>query len=433
MKRNIGLLGILISLLVLTYFVYELGEKKDKVEKLQQKQLFRPGELGAMLSLSNVVVGLEREGEKFYTQTSRVLVDQRKLDSVFEILSSIRAMRILPEKEINDKQMSLMFPEGEKYKLSFEFEKGKLTFIFGEKLKFDQSFYLKVIWNPKVGERNVRYTVAEDVSSAKGMYNKENYHLSDRKYKRLLTILYLDADFFYETRPFFNMAPEQLKRLSFISQKQRPFGIAFDEEKTTPPPLHEVILYNHKKIKELRVQWAKMEADRVSPTSLRGEDQDAMVKVVSSWSKKRQGDTEVELLLFHSPEDSEFWLEVSGRDQTYIFKKRPDFFFYALQDLWRKSPQLPNSAEIIVKTDMSVSQKQVVDFFSEEARVVDSLRAWPEGEGKKWLSLSSSSDETLKFDVYRVQNELHLRDMKRELIYRYFKLPDWARNPKKEK
>jgi|GEM_PF-3938741 hypothetical protein len=425
MKKNLTLLGILISLLVATYYIYEVGEQQDKIQKVQEKQLFKPNELGTMLSMSNVVVELESKGKHFYTRSPRLLVDDRKLDSFFNILSGVRAMRILKEEDLSEKRQKLMFPEGDKYKLSFEFEKGKLIFVFGEKLKFDQTFYLKVTWKPRKGEGSVRTVIAEDVSAAKGMYNKESYHLSDRKYKRLLTMLYLDAEFFYETRPFYNKTEMQLKRLAYLSQKQRPFTLNFLDSMTTPPPLAHDLDVHLEKIKQARLDWARLEATRVTSAELIKPEQKHLLKVLSSWSPQNGEEEQVELTIFRSIDEKEYWLKVQGQDKTFIFEKRPDVFFMALQDFWQKTPEFPQASRVVVQRGKKIDPKKASSFFAQEARAVDSLERWPLEDGEFWVSFSDSQDDSHIFDVYRVQNELHLRDNKRGIVYRYFQIPDW--------
>lgn len=441
MKKNLILLGVLIGLLTLTYFVYEVGEHEEKIKEVQKEQLFQPEELGEIKSLKNNVVTLIKEGQHFYTQEPKLLVDQRKVEHVFEILTGVRSIRTLRENELSPEQMTKMFPKT-KYKLIFEFERGRLEFLFGNKLQFDQTFYLQLTWSPADGPKEIKTVIARDVSLEKGMYSKENHHLSDRKYNRLLTIIFLDAEFFYESRLFPELSEGFFRQVSVTSRSNRPFTLNFDSQKTTPAPFSEELAYQNEKIKNFQRELSKLEAARVAPSSLNVSSQNSSAQLVVTVKHEDSKERQIDLKVYRSSEDKDiFWVKRGDEEQTFVFEERPGVFYSHVQDFWDKTPKLNLQSDFVISfgeqgprfpilaSNLPSSGEEspiasLVEYFSKEADAIDIESAWESSESETWMQLNSQKSPDEVFHVQRVKNELHLKDETRGLIYRYFERPE---------
>lgn len=228
MKKNITLASILIVLLAITYVVHEQGAKHRLDQHLSQHKLFQPDKLGELKSFSNSVAQLKKEGDQFIAQSIQQVVDPRKLDRAFEILGPIQAKRFLDEQELEELNLELAFPH-DHYTFRFDFENGSVEYLIGEKLQFSQDFYMRVRWQELGGKVTTRYVIATDVSPSEGMYSKETYHLSDRKYVRLLSLVFLNEEHFSMT----NLLPQEpditIYKMTVENRWNRAFTLSRDE------------------------------------------------------------------------------------------------------------------------------------------------------------------------------------------------------------
>lgn len=335
MKNNIGLLIILISLLTLTYFVHERGEEKQRRAYLERHQLFNPERLGSIVSFSNVnATVLKREGT-YYVRDLGLEVDEEKMNEAFALLVPIQAKRFLEDEELEQMNLDIAFPH-EHYTLTFTFENGRVEYLIGEKLKFGQDFYLRLRWQEGDREEVTQYLIATDTSPSEGIYSQETYHLSDRKYMRLLSLVFLEEDFFVSTRLIPDLKNTQVNSVSFDNRNNRAFRLALAPELgIEPTPLAGV-----------EVDWELVSAWLEDVKRLNAEKYLANYKVedlprrLALITLSLQNGEDVELKLYRDPHDPlKYVVQSSHRKGLYrLQESASSLFLVGHQRFWDKVP-----------------------------------------------------------------------------------------------
>jgi hypothetical protein len=235
MKNNFLLLLLLATLLTVTYIIHEQGDIKREKAFLDEHQLFNVQKLGEMTSFSNAVMKMTKTplGD-FKSLDQQLLIDPHKLDQALQILAPIQARRFLDDEELEELNLELAFPHSN-YVFEFEFEHARVTYLIGEKIQFSQDFYMKISWVEQGEKELSRFVVATDVSPADGVYMEDSFHRSDAKYARLLSLLFLDQDFFADTR-LITIPPDiNILSIAIENNQNRPFTIDFSNANTLPP------------------------------------------------------------------------------------------------------------------------------------------------------------------------------------------------------
>ena len=182
--------AVIVLLIVSIYVLDELPQRKRE----EKKQLFNPRDLGELIHIQTPAIQIKKENGLFKTKDGHP-VDPVKMDHFFSVLSSIRIKRILPSKEqLIDYRHFFPTPEN---RFIFTFEKERLVFVLGVKIKTDQSFYIELEKNG-----NTTWLIAHDPSPMEGVFLKESVSGSSRKYDRIKSLLTLDNNFFRDRHIF---------------------------------------------------------------------------------------------------------------------------------------------------------------------------------------------------------------------------------------
>ena len=190
--RNGVLLGIVIALLSFIYFYEELGAQREAEEQKNRTTLFDLKKLGKITGMELPRIKIEKRKEAYYDERSGVKLSQKKIDLFFENLSSFKIKKIIDKNPRIHSHRQEFFPD-EKRKMIFYFEKGKISFLLGNKIYFDQSFYMEV-----TNQARSYQIIAYDSAPMRGIYQASQAHRHDLKYKRFRALFDLSIGFFKE-------------------------------------------------------------------------------------------------------------------------------------------------------------------------------------------------------------------------------------------
>ena len=192
MKRN-GIL--LLALIVLGIFTYKMDEiKRLEIEKedYQRHQLIDPKMMGRLVSFKTAHASLMFTTEGIFSERNREKMDGLKVQEFFDELQSLKVEKTIEKSEIEKFGAHHFFPNDTQHYFSFTFEGGKIDFILGHKLNFDETFYMKVI--PAKGEE--RYLIVRDTAPREGFYLKEDEYRSALAYLKLKGMMERGDSFF---------------------------------------------------------------------------------------------------------------------------------------------------------------------------------------------------------------------------------------------
>lgn len=409
MKQNALYFAILCLLLGVTYYYHESGDVRREAAFLRQHQLFRPDKLGELQGFQNKVISLIKKEESFYLKEQDFLADERQFESLSRALSQIQAVRFLEKHDLEEIDLEMIFPRPDD-RLKFTFSHGEVEYLIGEKLAFDQTFYLQIRWRYQgQNEDQVQTVVAKDASPDEGIHFQETYHLSDQKYRRLLALLYLDHQVFSERRPFAHLSNQALSRISVINQRNRPYTVSFLKAVTEPPAPHENVRYSVERFSTWIEEIAALSAQRVAFFDMTQPDQAPLARLVMSTEKE-----EVEWRIYEGTNPKEVVLISSTLPQvSFIFESSPQIFFLPSSYFWIK---LPEQHDVAFLSSVPEQEAQaMMELFSREADSLEAMDRWKNEEQRTRLSYADK-----RFVVYSYESELQLWDTRDSLVYRYW-------------
>ena len=337
MKRNLLLFIVTVTLGIFTYFFQEVPQRAAFEEEKKKGVVLDPDALGELSGFELPRVGIEKQGAPFFITKSRHLVDSRKIDWFMNILSNIKIKRIISSKEWDESQRTSFFPNKTE-KMIFKFKKGKVTFLLGKKLDFDQSFYMEV----NDGKKTSR-VIAFDDGQLESVYNKEDGHRNDHRYRRFRSLFYLNEGFFRDYRIFRHWNKKKkwsLLEVTIDGKTNRKFTLNFPKGETVPrSPFF---------LKADLKKFSEMERALVSLEGIGVMDKEASFYEEEPFSKMTLNSTEgeVRLSLFYKKGDkANIFLKSSLDNLIYkIDKKQADPFLKNLQTFWDLRP-LKNDPE----------------------------------------------------------------------------------------
>jgi hypothetical protein len=362
LKKNLILFFVALSLGVFTYFFQELEDRQDYDESEKRGTLLDPQALGELKGFSLPGVKISKQGTQ-YLLLSGEIVDERKVDWFMSILSGIKMKRVLPKDSLTESSRENFFPE-ENEKVEFLFEKGKVTFILGKKLDFDQSFYMEVINGDEIN-----HVVAFDSGPLDTVYEKKEGHRSDHRFRRFQSLFYLDEVFFRDYRIFRHWMNKKwsLLEVELDSRRNRKFSLNFTDAQTTPKiPFFLAGEENEmRKFEELLVELkGKSYAQKVDADF---EKEPLAVMTVNS----SQG--EARLTLIRSKRDKKAYFLRSGLDEkTYLIEdKYARLFFKPVQDFWNLKAVRTQLKTLTVRFP-SQEKSTIVSFSREDGKFMAS-------------------------------------------------------------
>ncbi|WP_372652376.1 hypothetical protein [Halobacteriovorax sp.] len=231
MKKNLGLLALLICLISVTYFTQEKKGLSDEKERDNNSKIIDSSMYGDLIELQTPFSHIKKNKNLFINFTDGHKVDPKRVDEFLSRLSQIRATKYL--KDISPDQMGEFFPE-KHLKMTFTFENEVLEYQLGKKVNFSQDFYIAF----KTKNKDMVIALANDKMPFEGMVNKQDEHRSDHKYKRVKSLFNLPSNFFLDLTIF---DQEELERsIVFSNIRNESFAIDFKSGTTNPPPQHPI-------------------------------------------------------------------------------------------------------------------------------------------------------------------------------------------------
>ncbi|TNE96331.1 MAG: hypothetical protein EP326_13585 [Deltaproteobacteria bacterium] len=238
MRQNAILLLTLSALILGAYIFEELGGRKQTAEEEKRTNLFDMKKYGEVKSFKSPEAEIKiLAGGASHAVKHNWPVDPVKLQKFFEVLTGIRAKRILSDEEVKNIDRKTMFPT-EVAVMTFTFENGEVGFRLGKKLDTDQSFYLEVIQGNKKD-----IVIAHDTGKVTTIYNQEEAWRDDTKYKRFLTLFYLKDSWFYDLSIFQvedKIKIQKIVELELDNFRNKKFKLLFHGGATRPAPIADI-------------------------------------------------------------------------------------------------------------------------------------------------------------------------------------------------
>lgn len=360
MKRIFLLSFLLVGLGVFTYQFEELGGIKKRAEIEKKEKIIDESFLGEMLEVSGPNFLLKKEGDRYVTSTGRK-VDLARFQKYLDVLGKMKVRRNLSE----DENLAVKFPEDSPV-LKFKFKNGEMKFKLGEKLQFDQSFYMAITQHGKT-----KNLIAYDSSPTEGTYDKESFHRNPEKYLRFKTMILLNEEFFVDTH-LFQKEYEIARRgksidwetLEIDNLRNRSFKINLQNRTTTPLPpqslgnkseafqlfLNDLVGFSGNK-------W-------LSPGQLEDE-------VASLVIKKNDGSKQTIKVYKKYNTQSGNFAHIVEENKTLSFNaKAMQVFFKNAQDFWNLSPISEKEPE---KLSLDFPEDKKVDVKFEHGRMFKAL------------------------------------------------------------
>ncbi len=235
-KLNLVLFLVLALGLTITYFVHEKFSTENKVKLEQQSQLLNFESVGDIKRFTSTQADILKEGDQYYTSEARYPVNKNKIEEVFLILANLKVKSLIDQNEIEKIGYQNFFPK-EILRLGFYFEKESVFLTLGNKIEFDQSFYIE-IERVKNGQSQKEILIAYDSSPDQGIYtSEEEMKRSDAKYRRLKAIFYLGDSFYNDLKIFkeqFSHDKIDIKSISFATFRNKKFFVDFEKMETGP-------------------------------------------------------------------------------------------------------------------------------------------------------------------------------------------------------
>ena len=316
--KNRFLLAIIILLIVLIYVLDELPQRKRE----EKKQLFNPSTMGELISIQTPAAYIKKEDGLFKTKDGHP-VDPARMDHFFSILSSIRIKRILPSKE-QSIDYRHFFPNPEN-RFIFTFDKERLVFLLGEKIKTNESFYMELKKNS-----DTTWLIAHDSSSMEGLYLKESN--SSRKYDRLKSLLTLDNDFFRDRHILKDQDLSKLLNVLISNKRNRSFRLDFSPHGTHPSPYPSISLDSSSFVR------FKMSLKNLQSRRIYSSYRKSLLKNRLSRIDLNTGDKKHILELFGHYGSLKGYFLMSGMNLYELDQKNTSIFFLNRQDFWNRRP-----------------------------------------------------------------------------------------------
>lgn len=366
--KNLVLFAVLIGLGTFTYFYEELGSTQRKVTANQKVQLFDVKSLGKLKGFETKNLQINFIDDLPFAGEFKHLVSKEKLDEIFEIFSKVKIKRFITKEEKSRSDEKFYFPK-DSPTLEFKFENSNVVFTLGNKLEFDQSFYMKV--NDKTGEN---WVIAYDSSALDGAYSKHEFHRNDMKYRKIGAVFSLTNEYYYDThiypQIFYSNNFSVWKTMTIENIRNKKFSIDFESFTTDGESLvserRDMFTYFQKKIGSLSAKklWFKSEvlSGLLSEITLTG----LQNKMLNLKLYKMKGLVEG------------YFLKASHSEVTFeLDKKSVREFFFNAQDFKDKSIKFPKN-----NFNLKMKFKRQEEFFVNVAISPKSFKVKPLGESK---------------------------------------------------
>lgn len=331
MRQNLILFLTLSALLLGAYLFEELGDENKKAEEQRKTNLFDMKKYGEVKSFTSPLAGIRlKEKGQSVTIKDNWPVDPERLQEFFQILTGVRAKRILSDEELKGVERKAMFPS-EEIVLTFQFEKGEVSFRLGKKLDSDQSFYLEVIEGDKK-----TIVIAHDVGEMTTVYGREDSHRDATKYRRFLTLFYLKDAFFHYKHILSPVEREKMRTVREIeldNSRNRKFKLVFEGSRTLPAPIPGIEI-NEAQFDEFLESFLKLKAEEIVFQSDPGKLTDHKSKIRFLLDE----DLQTELDIYGSYGNKTGYFLLKNAQIFKLSKESSKPFFENVQFFWNKVP-----------------------------------------------------------------------------------------------
>ncbi len=332
-NKNLFLFLILICAIGITYWFEERGNLNAIKVEAKRTEVLNAENLGALIGVKGIKIDFEKKGEQYFARNNQIPLSQSRLDEFFKILGGLKVKTFLNPADVAKVGRNFYIPD-DSMKLNFQFEKGGIEFTLGKKLDFDQSFYMEVVQNGKT-----QIVIANDESPDPGTYKTDKeYQVSDLKYKRLQMIFMLTNVYFYDTRVFKGIYPDE-KSINFdqivISTfRNKKFTLNF-KDTTTEPAIPKGLAY----FEDNWLSFHKSLTHLEGRTVISPYEASALSDLLSQFEVKDRQGREFTLTVYKKfGEQNGYFLSSSLDKLLYVLKpEEARFFFVNVQDFWKKS------------------------------------------------------------------------------------------------
>ncbi|MCK5883876.1 MAG: hypothetical protein KAG61_09320 [Bacteriovoracaceae bacterium] len=410
MRNNLGLLTVLIALIATAYFTEELGEQNKRDQLKIKERLYDPETFGELQGLQTPAGKILRGRNDYYTAKEYKLVDRSLIEFVFDILGGIKAKRFLTPDDIAGKERSSFIPD-ESLKFTFLFEKGTLTYVMGSKLEFDRSFYME-IHNSLTGEKTM--VVAYDITADETPHLKEIFHRSSEKFNRLLALLALPENYFYDRHILKKFTMEKVMadwtKVSISNIRNRSFSIKISDFSTNPgivPGLE----YNRHSFKVFLQKLIEIKAKNI----ILKWDREKLSGPLASIKITKKSGKKIAFELFNSYQGEEgYYITSSDSDDLYRLDRdavKP--FFGGHQVFWKKialSSEILNAPRFPFKLTVGKESFNMMGYFrgKRKVQILDNQKLDPKQKvfRKIFDQLSDSADVATVLNQSADENKL---------------------------
>ncbi len=230
MKRNLTLFGILLGLLLFTYFYEELGQREEIKEQQKREELFSSTAFGTLhkLILPQAEFTFDPSSPVIQVGEHRLRGDAEKIKSLLDLLGSLRVESVLEPAEIEKRGIKTFMGESP-LKTIFHFEKGQIEFTLGERLEVSDGFYVHVLT-----PLETKYAIVTTQKKEQEVYWKQG-DAAGREYRHLRNLLSQSNSSFYNLSLL--RSKVELASVSVSNLRNRSFTLDFNQMTTDPAPL----------------------------------------------------------------------------------------------------------------------------------------------------------------------------------------------------
>lgn len=330
--KNLALFILLVIALAGTYIFEERSNKIKEAAEAKKNALLNSEGLGEITSIQGIKLNFERRGGFYYDKENNMRLREERLNEFFTILGGLKVKTFLNQEEVAKVGESFYIPDPS-MKMTFNFDKGQMTFILGKKLDYDQTFYMQVVRDNKS-----QIVIVSDESPDPGVYESDDqYKRSDAKFKRLQVVFFLTNKYFYDTRVFKDFSyPEDkinFETIRISTFRNKAYSISFKDSTTKPAP--------PKGIEYFDENWVSFHQflSKLEGKSIYYPANPALLdEILSQFEVVDRENRKYTLTVYKKyGEENGYFLKTSLDNIVYQLKPEDaQYFFVNVQDFWRK-------------------------------------------------------------------------------------------------
>jgi hypothetical protein len=358
-NKNLILFVLLIVAIGITYWFEERGNENALKLENKRTEVLDTSSKGELIGVRGLKLDFIKKGEAYYARENNILLAKARLDEFFKILGGLKVKTFLQDSDVLKVGRAFYIPD-EELTMTFQFEKGGVSFTLGKKLEFDQSFYMEITQD---GKKHI--VIVNDESPDPGAYKTDKeYQQSDLKYKRLAMVFMLTNVYFYDTRLFKDLYPDEktinFDEITISTFRNKKYSVNF-KTSTTNPPAPKGIAY----FEENWLSFHRTLTHLQGRTVIAPYEQSALSEILSQFEVKDRFGRNYTLTLYKKFGDQNGYFLTSSLDKLLYVLKPEDarFFFVNVQDFWKKSivPDLKEYVLGITFYNHITDQVKVID------------------------------------------------------------------------